>query len=134
MQSAIISDPFTTTYVDPIIREYQAAFGRVPDQAGVAYWVNVVAANPSLLTVLNTTFASSSEFMTRYGTTSATQVADNAIVNALYTNVLGRAPDAAGFRLLGWPATTSFDSPEHIRPVNGIPAKLSHCDCRLPKC
>jgi hypothetical protein len=86
---------YTQNYVDPVIREYQAAFGRVPDQAGVAYWVGVVAANPASLAVLSTTFADSAEFMTKYGA-SATTPASSTLVTALYTNVLGRGPDAAG--------------------------------------
>ena len=86
---------FTQNYVDPVIREYQAAFGRVPDQAGVAYWVGQVAANPASLAVLSTTFADSAEFKMNYGAT-ATTPASSTLVTALYTNVLGRGPDAAG--------------------------------------
>jgi hypothetical protein len=93
--SQIEASSFTQTYVDPVIREYQAAFGRVPDQAGAAYWVGQVAANPANLAVLSTTFANSAEFMTDYGA-SATTPASSTLVTALYTNVLGRAPDAAG--------------------------------------
>ena len=93
--SQIAASSYTQTYVDPVIREYQAAFGRVPDQAGVAYWVNQVAANPSNLTILSTIFANSTEFNPTYGA-NATTPASSTLVTALYTNILGRVPDAAG--------------------------------------
>ena len=86
---------YTQNYVDPVIREYQAAFGRVPDQAGAAYWVGQVAANPANLAQLSTAFANSAEFFADYAA-SATTPASSTLVTALYANVLGRAPDAAG--------------------------------------
>ena len=95
VQNSIETTTFTTGTVDAVIREYQAAFGRVPDQAGLEYWVGQVAANPSALGTLNTIFANSAEFNARYGAT-ATTVATPAVIADLYTNVLGRAPDAAG--------------------------------------
>ena len=45
----IEQEPYTLNVVDPVIREYQAAFGRVPDQAGLKYWVGQVASNPNAL-------------------------------------------------------------------------------------
>ena len=91
----IEASSYTQTYVDPVIREYQAAFGRVPDQAGVAYWVGQVAANPANLAVLSAAFANSPEFFADYAAT-ATTPASSTLVTALYNNVLGRVPDAAG--------------------------------------
>lgn len=93
--TAIESDPYTQNYVNVVIREYQAAFGRVPDAAGVAYWVNTVAANPAYLSDMSVIFANSAEFQALYGANAMTP-ANPALVTALYTNVLGRAPDAAG--------------------------------------
>ena len=91
----IEASTYTQSYVDPVIREYQAAFGRVPDQAGVAYWVGQVATNPANLALLSTAFANSAEFFADYAA-SATTPASSTLVTALYQNVLGRAPDAAG--------------------------------------
>ena len=88
-------DPYTIDYVNPVIREYQAAFGRVPDQAGLEYWVDQVASSPNALASLSTIFANSAEFNTRYGA-SATSPASASLVGLLYENVLGRPPDAAG--------------------------------------
>ena len=88
-------DPYTIDYVNPVIREYQAAFGRVPDQAGLGYWVGQVASSPNALAELSVIFANSAEFNSRYGA-SATSLASVALVGLLYENVLGRPPDAAG--------------------------------------
>ena len=88
-------DPYTINFVNPVIREYQAAFGRVPDQAGLSYWVNQVASSPNALASLSVIFANSAEFNTRYGA-NATTPANASLVGLLYENVLGRPPDAAG--------------------------------------
>ena len=91
----IEQESYTLNVVDPVIREYQAAFGRVPDQGGLKYWVGVVGANPSALSTLAVNFANSAEFNTRYAA-NATTPASVALVAELYANVLGRQPDAAG--------------------------------------
>jgi hypothetical protein len=88
-------DPYTTNYVNPVIREYQAAFGRVPDQGGLGFWVGQVASNPNALASLSVIFANSAEFNARYGA-NATTMANASLVGLLYENVLGRQPDAAG--------------------------------------
>jgi len=93
--SDIEQEPFTLNVVDPVIREYQGAFGRVPDQAGLKYWVGQVANNPNALASLSVIFANSAEFNTRYAA-NATTPASVALVAELYANVLGRPPDAAG--------------------------------------
>jgi hypothetical protein len=93
----IESAPYTLTIVDAVIREYQAAFNRIPDPAGVSFWTNAVAADPGALAKLNVTFANSAEFQTIYGANATTPgQGDNPLVSALYENVLGRTPDQAG--------------------------------------
>ena len=99
----IETSPFTMNVVDAVIREYQAAFGRVPDQGGAAYWVGTLAGPTGVLntaapnlTTLSTTFDNSAEFGARYGGATATTAANPALVSALYINVLNRAPDAPG--------------------------------------
>jgi hypothetical protein len=94
--SQIENSQFTLNVVDPVVREYQAAFGRLPDQAGISYWVGVVATNPTALANLNVIFTNSSEFAGRYLGADANTVGGVSLVTALYTNVLGRAPDQAG--------------------------------------
>lgn len=95
---------YTQAIVDPVILEYQAAFGRVPDQAGQAFWVHQVAANPTAaLATLSVDFANSAEFGNRYGGANASTTlasdgltAFTQVVTLLYENVLQRAPDAGG--------------------------------------
>ena len=78
-------------------RLYQAAFGRAPDAAGLAYWVGVLQGGTSLDGIA-AGFLVSAEFQARYGSLD-----DAGFVNALYRNVLGRAADAAGSAY--WTAT-----------------------------
>jgi S-layer protein len=93
----IEADPYTVNNVNPVIEIYQAAYGRVPDQAGLKFWVQAVAANPAAIATLATTFANAPEFAARYGAgVNATTPASPSLVISLYTNVLQRAPDANG--------------------------------------
>lgn len=94
--SAIENEAYTQNDVNPVIREYQAAFGRVPDQAGEAYWVHQFGTGAASLTQISTIFASAPEFSTLYGGAGPTTPANTALVTAFYQNVLQRAPDAAG--------------------------------------
>jgi hypothetical protein len=89
----IAQEPFTLNVVDPVIREYLAAFGHAPDQAGLAYWVGVAAT--SGLSGLSAAFANSQEFFNLYGV-NANAPASTSLVEALYQNILGHAGDAAG--------------------------------------
>jgi hypothetical protein len=70
-------DQFYTTYL-----------GRSADPAGQAYWVNVFLAGASEVDVIRD-FVTSPEYQ-------ATHASDQAFVDGLYTQVLGRLPDAAG--------------------------------------
>jgi hypothetical protein len=74
-------------------RIYRAAFDRVPDQAGLGYWIDRLDHDASLLGVADG-FARSQEFADLYG--SAPSNAD--IVNRLYHNILHRDPDPEGFK------------------------------------
>lgn len=51
VEQAIISSPYTITYVNPIIREYQIAFNRVPDQDGQRFWVNNFAQTTPIFSI-----------------------------------------------------------------------------------
>ena len=92
-----------------IARLYSAAFDRVPDGQGLAFWEGVYANNVSSSakaagyyvalaqtndgsgTTIADGFMQSSEFINRYGV-----LTDTGFVNALYQNVLERGPDQAG--------------------------------------
>lgn len=72
-------------------RLYQAAFNRVPDGAGLGYWIDVMNRGASLREVA-ASFLADKESKTLYGD----KPANAALVTAFYQNVLQRAPDAAG--------------------------------------
>ena len=73
-------------------RLYTAAFGRVPDEGGLQYWINVV--NDPLVNYkdVSQNFVDSPEFSLIASPNSSSDV----FATALYQNVLGRAPDSSG--------------------------------------
>jgi len=72
-------------------RLYQAAFHRTPDQAGLDNWITQLDKGAALQSIAQS-FINSAEFTATYGS----NLSNAAFVNALYSNVLHRAPDAAG--------------------------------------
>jgi hypothetical protein len=74
-----------------VFRVYQATLGRAPDEGGFIYWVDQRAAGISLQNVVSG-FVNSTEFQQTYGALN-----NDGFVTLLYNNVLGRAPDQAGF-------------------------------------
>lgn len=76
---------------DQIVRLYQAIFGRTPDAAGLAFWLDRYQTGSSLAEI-TAAMAESSEFTSRYGTNPS----NAELVDALYQNVLGRAGDSEG--------------------------------------
>lgn len=72
-------------------RLYRSALGRYPDKGGLIYQANAIATSSHLAVAAN--FMASPEFQGRYGPSTT----NSEFVNLLYANVLGRAPDAAGF-------------------------------------
>lgn len=81
-----------------IARFYQSTFGRAPDLPGYEAWTYAVSHGVVTLQQAAQDFISSSEFTTRYG--AQVGMSDLQYVTAMYTNVLGRAPDQAG--LTAW--------------------------------
>jgi hypothetical protein len=73
-------------------RLYQAAFDRTPDKAGLGFWIHAMDAGQPLSEVA-AGFIGSAEFAAKYGTNTS----DAEYVQALYQNVLHRAPDASGY-------------------------------------
>lgn len=74
-----------------VMRLYQSALGRAPDPAGLAVWAYSLQAGRSLDSIASG-FLASAEFQARFG------AGDNGgFVTQLYQNVLGRAPDTAGY-------------------------------------
>ena len=71
----------------PIARLYQAYFLRTPDAGGLEYW----SSQNMTLDSISEAFAASDEFATLYGTLS-----NQAFVEQIYANVMGREPDESG--------------------------------------
>jgi hypothetical protein len=89
VETLMNSDEFNL-FVAPVSRLYLAALRRVPDQPGLDNWVNFVRAGTSLQ-VMADAFASSQEFINRYGAMS-----NREYVSQLYRDVLGREADTPG--------------------------------------
>ena len=97
VRAAIIDDPYTTNNVDVVVRMYQAAFGRLPEAASsLEFYADRLASGVEQPWTLAFTFARSPEFVERYGLTF-NERPNAAFITAMYLNVLGRAPDDAGF-------------------------------------
>jgi hypothetical protein len=92
--SLIVNSAEVLTVVSPVVRVYQTFFNRVPDAAGLDFWVGRVRAGAPISEVANG-FSGAPEFVAAYGTPSASTV--DSFLTALYLNVLGRAPDNGGF-------------------------------------
>ncbi len=73
-------------------RIYKAAFNREPDEGGLGFWIAQMDKGMDLLEV-SSRFIDSKEFKTLYG--EAPSNAD--FLTKVYTNVLGRTPDASGY-------------------------------------
>ena len=106
VMSAIETSPYTLNVVDPVIREYQAAFNRAPDPQGAAFWVHQLKSGSLSFDQLSTAFAQSAEFGNLYGGAHAATPANEALVTAFYTNVLHRSPDAGRDSPSGWERAT----------------------------
>ncbi|GIL39860.1 DUF4214 domain-containing protein [Roseiterribacter gracilis] len=76
-----------------VARLYSAAFARAPDVDGLLFQIQNGLGGGLSLQQLAANFISSAEFVAKYGA----NVSNTAYVTALYTNVLGRIPDPAGF-------------------------------------
>ncbi|MCU1371645.1 MAG: exported protein of unknown function [Ilumatobacteraceae bacterium] len=76
--------------VDPVTRLYSAYFLRIPDAGGLVYWIGKRRKGAKLDTI-SQSFASSSEFKTRYGSLS-----NAAFVDLIYHNLFDRNPDPSG--------------------------------------
>ena len=110
IESDIATLPEATTLVDPLVRLYQGAFGRLPDTidpngnfdtgAQSGFWVNTNALRSGLTLVqMAQAFVASAEFTAQYGTTSVTP----ALITAFYQHILGRDPSSA--EVGAWQAT-----------------------------
>ena len=77
--------------IAPIVRLYFAYFLRVPDYAGLMFWIGAYNSGWSLGSI-SESFAASNEFQQTYGSLTNEQ-----FVTLVYQNVLGRDPDPVGY-------------------------------------
>jgi Ca2+-binding RTX toxin-like protein len=73
-------------------RLYEAAFNRAPDNPGLAFWIKAIDSGVSARQAAQG-FVDSAEFRQVYGANPTAQQ----LVTGFYTNILGRAPEQAGF-------------------------------------
>lgn len=73
-----------------VTRLYRAAFLRTPETGGLAFWI-AARWKGRPLTTIATSFATSSEFVNRYGALDA-----GGYVDLVYRNIFGRDPDTGG--------------------------------------
>ncbi|MCG2585493.1 Ig-like domain-containing protein [Massilia sp. TS11] len=86
---AFLNSPEFADKVEPLARLYAAAFHRIPDAGGLAYWLQRAQAGLGL-DEISRAFAASGEFQQRYGALD-----DSHFLSQLYTDMFGQAPDAA---------------------------------------
>jgi hypothetical protein len=77
--------------VAQVVRLYNAALDRAPEQGGQNFWSALLYQGGTLESLADG-FLDSPEFKERFGT----DLSDDAFVSRLYQNVLSRAPDDAG--------------------------------------
>lgn len=88
--AALRNDVDQTGAVDPTTRLYFAYFLRIPDKSGLEFWIRRKRSG-YLLRTISDSFATSSEFVRRYGTLTNRQ-----FVELIYQNLFARTGDAAG--------------------------------------
>lgn len=84
------ANPATPAADVQVARLYDAAFNRLPDSDGLAFWTNALGAGTGL-DVIADAFVASPEFQDRYRGTD-----NDDYVERLYRNVLGREGDDDG--------------------------------------
>ena len=85
------SSEYALWQIEPVIRLYYAALARAPDYAGLQNWSTALHSGALTLAGAADQFATSAEFVLKYGSLDNTQY-----VQQLYLNVLGRPADPAG--------------------------------------
>lgn len=77
---------------DMVYRLYKAAFNRTPDLGGLGYWIYQADLGLNLID-MSAKFIDSPEFRSIYGQ----KPTNGEFLTKVYTNVLGRSPDAVGY-------------------------------------
>lgn len=93
IREAIIASAEVSATIAPLVRLYEAAFGRVPEDTGLAGWAAEMRAGTSFADIA-ARFVGSAEFQARYPEVAAGDL--SGFITALYANALGRLPDTGG--------------------------------------
>ncbi|SMD13054.1 hypothetical protein SAMN06297251_13417 [Fulvimarina manganoxydans] len=98
----LVNSSEANDFVAPIIRLYQATFGRVPDADGLDFWTDALRTQVqnggdtfSILTQINAGFAASSEFATRFPSASESGLVTEDFLTDLYQQTFQRDPTDA---------------------------------------
>lgn len=91
VRNSLAASAESDLFVSPVIRLYQAAFGREPDKAGLQANVDALR-NGATIAEIATSFTTSEEYLNRFNTNTVTET----LIESLYQTVLGRASDAPG--------------------------------------
>ena len=76
-----------------MFRIYNAAFSRFPDNNGLKYWIKQYSEGIDNHEIISKSFLGSNEFINKYGS----DITNEAFVEKLYINVLGRTYDQEGY-------------------------------------
>lgn len=111
--NALIGSSEAASFVFPVLQVYQAVFGRVPDAAGLDFWVDAYRAGTSL-EAITAGFVDSDEFRGMYGE-DLTDGSDPAFIQQLYINVLGREGEPAGIAFWTSPDKAGINPADVVR-------------------
>ena len=92
LSTALLARTEATNFVDPVLRMYQSAYGRVPDPSGLDYWSGQLRGGAQI-EVIAGSFLGEAEAQARGVSPDNT---NSEFIAALYRNVLGRDGDAGG--------------------------------------
>ena len=131
---------YRTTVADFVLAEFQLAWGVVPTTGtGSEYqnWVLRIIADPSLESGGGTSqaLAGTTEFMTLFGTSSATQLATVGFVNQICANC-GLTPGAGAYMTVGfpvWQVLQILPRPRGSWPIWTVIWRTSKTSCWIVK-
>lgn len=87
-----ILENYDQTAIEQMVRLYNAAFGRSPDDGGLAFWVTYLQEDGNTLESAANLFLGTPEAQQRFGANPTNEE----LVDAFYQNVLGREGDEEG--------------------------------------
>tara|TARA_B100000945_G_scaffold279364_1_gene245738 strand:- start:23 stop:1201 length:1179 start_codon:yes stop_codon:yes gene_type:complete len=113
-----------------MFRLYNAAFSRFPDNDGLKYWIKQYSEGLDNHEIVSKSFLGSNEFINKYGS----NLSNEAFVEKLYINVLGRTYDQEGYNYwtgnlnnnveqrwsVLWNISQSNENITHFKDISGL--------------